>query len=123
MNVGSARRLFHAALPEDWASAKRAGHYAMSTRGRTLAEEGFIHASYESQVEATGNRYYADVDELVLLVIDRDALDAEVVDESPTDKPDDEHYPHIYGPVPVAAVVEARAWRRGPAGRWRLEDS
>ena len=115
-----AHRLFHAALPSDWSAAVDAGVYEVSTRGRTIADEGFIHASYENQVERVVNAFYADVDDLVLLVIDRDRLDVQVVDESPTGDPADEHFPHIYGPLPVAAVIEARAWRREPGASWRL---
>jgi len=120
MSVVCAHRLYHAALPGDWEQAQRAGRYEMSTRGRTLADEGFIHASYENQVEGVVNSFYADLDELVLLEIDRDALDADVIDESPTGNPADEHFPHIYGPVPVAAVAAATPWRRGPGAPWRL---
>lgn len=122
MRVACAHRLFHAALPDDWAAAQAAGRYEMSTRGRTLADEGFIHASYESQVEATANRFYGDLDELVLFELDRDALDAEVIDESPTGDPADEHFPHIYGPIPVAAITTARPWRRTGGEPWRLVD-
>ena len=93
----------------------------MSTRGRTLAEEGFIHASYESQVERVVNSFYADVDELVLLEVDRDRLDIDVIDESPTGDPASEHFPHIYGPTPVAAVVAAQPWHRRPGEPWRLD--
>ena len=121
MSVVCAHRLFHAALPDDWVVALAAGRYEMSTRGRMLADEGFIHASYENQVETTANRFYTDLDELVLLELDRDALDADVIDESPTGDPADEHFPHIYGPIPVAAVVAVRRWRREPNELWRLQ--
>ena len=102
--------IYHLALPGDWAAAQRAGVYTMSTRGRSLAEEGFIHAAYEGQVDDVANRYYADVDALVLLVIDPDRVGSPVVDESPSGDVADEHFPHIYGPIPLGAVVEARPW-------------
>ena len=35
--------IYHIATAADWAQAQRDGQYATSTRGRTLAEEGFIH--------------------------------------------------------------------------------
>ena len=75
----------------------------VSTRGRSLADEGFIHAAYERQVEDVLNRYYADVDEVVLLVIDRGTVGAPVLDESVAG----EQFLHIYGALPVAAVVDA----------------
>lgn len=118
-----AARLYHAALPHEWTAAERAGTYENSTRGRTLADEGFIHASYAHQVEGVVNRFYADLAELVLLVVDRGALTVPVIDEPATDTSADECFPHIYGPLPVAAVVEARPWRRAPGTPWRLPTS
>lgn len=120
MTVSCSNRLFHAALPGDWDAAQAAGLYEMSTRGRTLAEEGFIHASYENQVERVVNSFYADLHDLVLLEIDRERLDVEVVDESPTGNPGDESFPHLYGPLAAGAVVTATPWRRAEGEPWRL---
>jgi uncharacterized protein (DUF952 family) len=120
MSASCSHRLFHAALPGEWAAAQIAGVYDRSTRGRSLAEEGFIHASYENQVERVVNTFYADLYELVLLEIDRGRLDVEVRDESPTGDPADEHFPHLYGPLPVAAVAQATPWHREPGQPWRL---
>ncbi len=71
----------------------------------TLADEGFIHCSRRNQVEATANRFYGDLAELVLLTIDEAALDAPVVDEDLYDT--GESFPHVYGPIPVSTVVDA----------------
>lgn len=120
MTAACSNRLFHAALPGDWTAAQAAGRYEMSTRGRTLADEGFIHASYENQVEGVANRFFADLDELVLLEIDRERVDVEVIDESPTGDPADEHFPHIYGPLSVSAVVRAQPWHRDAGLPWQL---
>ncbi len=38
-------RLYHIATVPDWQQAQRDGEYRTSTRGRSLSEEGFIHAS------------------------------------------------------------------------------
>ena len=59
--------LLHIALPDDWAAAREPGEYRISTRGRTLDEEGFVHCSYPGQLEGVANRFYADVVELVIL--------------------------------------------------------
>jgi uncharacterized protein (DUF952 family) len=106
--------IYHAALPEDWEAGVRAGRYEVSTRGRTLADEGFIHAAFERQVEGVLNRYYADVDDVVLLVIDLGAVGAPVIDETVGG----EQFPHIYGALPVAAVVDAVPWAREPGEPW-----
>ena len=100
-------RLFHLALRRDWQSAQEAGEYRVSTRGRTLAEEGYLHASYEHQWQGVRDAYYADVTEpLVLLEVDPALLDVPVVEEVPAGG--DEAFPHVYGPLPVAAVVAVR---------------
>src|SRR3546814_8343498 len=74
--------IFHIALASDWAEAKAAGSYTVSTRGRTLAEEGFIHASRADQWTGVREAFYSDVTEpLLLLQIDTDLLDVPVVEE------------------------------------------
>jgi len=114
--------IYHLALPEDWDAAQRSGTYEMSTRGAPLASVGFIHASYQHQVEGVANEFYADVDELVLLTIDPDAVGSSVVDESPTDDPADELFPHIYGPLNRNAVVSVRPMQRDADDKWQFPE-
>jgi anti-anti-sigma factor len=111
--------IFHAALPDDWAAARAAGQYTISTRGVSLDDEGFIHCSYRHQVEGVANRFYGDVAELVLLTIDPTVLEAPVIAEPPADGID-ELFPHVYGPIALAAVTTASMWRRSPDGTFRL---
>jgi uncharacterized protein (DUF952 family) len=100
-------RLYHLALRRDWEAAQEAGEYRVSTRGRTLAQEGFLHASYAHQWQGVRDAYYADVTEpLVLLEVDPARLDVPVVEEAPAGGA--EAFPHVYGPLPVAAVVAVR---------------
>lgn len=98
-----------------WDAARGAGTYEMSTRGRTLSEEGFIHCSLPHQLAGVaellygaGSRAPAGGPDLVVLVIDADRLPAPVRYESAA--PGGEEFPHIYGPVPVEAVVDVRPW-------------
>jgi uncharacterized protein (DUF952 family) len=96
--------VFHIALATDWAAAVDAGDYRVSTRGRTLDEEGYIHASRAHQVDGVRRGFYADVEEpLLLLEIDPELLGVELRLERPPGAP--EEFPHIYGPIPLAAVV------------------
>jgi glutathione S-transferase len=103
--------LFHAAMPDDWAAAFQTGEYTMSTRGMTLDDVGFIHMSTREQVEATANRFYADVDQLVLLTVDQLKVPSKIVWEPPSHD-SDVLFPHIYGPLPVSAVVLTNYWFR-----------
>jgi uncharacterized protein (DUF952 family) len=97
-------RICHIAKVADWETAQAAGEYRVSTLGRTLEQEGFLHASRAGQWQAVYDAFYAGVDEpLVLLEIDSGLLGVPVVEEAPPGT--DELFPHIYGPLPVAAVV------------------
>jgi heme-degrading monooxygenase HmoA len=63
------------------------------------------------------NRYYADVDELVVLTIDPSLLASELVVEEPFPGAP-ERYPHVYGAIPLSAVVATTVWRRRPDQPW-----
>jgi uncharacterized protein (DUF952 family) len=98
-------RIFHIATASDWQAARASGAYTTSTRGVTLEEEGYIHASRADQWEGVRVAFYADVTEpLVLLEIDTDLLGVPVVEEIPAPGTT-ETFPHVYGAIPPAAVV------------------
>jgi uncharacterized protein (DUF952 family) len=98
-------RIFHLATQADWDAARASGAYTTSTYGVSLADEGFIHASRADQWEGVRERYYANVEEpLVLLEIDTDLLDVPWVEELPAPEAT-ETFPHIYGPLSPDAVV------------------
>lgn len=115
------------------ARASASGTYEMSTRGLTLDEVGFVHCSQRHQLPQVARMLYEgrDARDLVVLVIDSERLTAPVRYEPPvpaaacadgeTGAADGESgaggaggsgelFPHIYGPVPVAAVVAEEAW-------------
>jgi len=107
-------RIFHIATAADWRRTLASGTYTTSTVGRSLEEEGFIHASRHDQVQGVFDRYYRRLREpLVLLTIDTARLtDAEVVVEPVGD----DTYPHVYGPINRTAVVDVVPLsRRGAA--------
>ncbi|MHA5050977.1 DUF952 domain-containing protein [Streptomyces sp. SD15] len=100
-----------------WDAARETGTYEMSTRGRTLQEEGFIHCSLRHQLPGVASFLYgsyAGPDELVVLVIDEDRLGVPVRYEAA--EPGGEEFPHIYGPIPVAAVIDVEVWEAGRSG-------
>ena len=112
--------IFHLAASADWDDARGVGRYEQSTVDRTLAEEGFIHCSFAGQVQATADRYLRGRDDVVLLVIDQ-AQVADILKVEDTSGRG-EMYPHLYGPLPVAAVTEAVPVPLGADGRIRLDD-
>lgn len=113
--------LLHLAEAPLWEAARGTGTYEMSTRGRTRQEEGFIHLSLPSQLPGVARMLYGDGvgsedgdgdgdwdggHDLVVLVVDPARLTAPVRYEAM--KPGGEEFPHLYGPLPVEAVVEVR---------------
>ena len=71
--------LYHIATAPDWDQARQDGEYRTSTRGRSLREEGFIHASTAAQVLPVANAVYQDEQQdLLLLVLDSSRIAAEI---------------------------------------------
>jgi glutathione S-transferase len=101
--------ILHLAIRADWEAAKSSGHYTWSTRGITVADEGYTHCSFESQWKGVRDRFYGDLtdQELVLLEINEEKLTNKVVVEQLGAAP--EAFPHIYGCIDIAAVVNERA--------------
>ena len=110
--------IFHVALASDWHAAQTSRAYHISTRDRTLADVGFIHASYARQVAGVANAYYAGVRGLVLLVIDRQRVLAPVRDEHVSGTND--AFPHIYGPLNLDAVVDVLPFEPAEDGTFSL---
>ena len=81
-------------------------------RAPSLDEVGFFLLSSAEQVHLPANRLYAGREDLLLLVIDQAQLDAPVRWEPgvPTD-PSSMTFPHLYGSLPTAAVVDIRPYR------------
>lgn len=111
--------IFHIAEEADWLQARQAGEYRMSTRGRTLAEEGFIHASRLDQVPGVAEAFYADAGPLLLLHLDPARLTSPVRDDEVAPGV---VFPHIYGPINLDAVVATSPLARGADGSFVLPD-
>ena len=101
--------IYHLTEPDRWAQSLTEGAHTGSTRGVELAQEGYIHCSTSDQWPAVVERFYGDVEALLLLHVDEDKLDAPLVYEQLGDAA--EAFPHVYGPIPLAAVVEVERLR------------
>jgi len=75
---------------------------------QSLETEGFIHCSFEEQLDRVIGRYYSDARNIVVLGIETDRLMSRVVNEPSTGN---EIYPHIYGPVNRDAIVSVSTRR------------
>lgn len=135
--------IYHLALAEEWQAAQRQGSYRRSTRGLSLEQVGFIHASRADQLAATYRRFYGDVGPVTLLTIDPQQLTAPLRYEPAPQRGGDagsdrsaeaggeeraektgyesseggekggELFPHIYGPLPLEAVLNAEPFALG----------
>src|SRR5262249_37511683 len=85
--------IFHLTFTADWEAGVTAGEYRLSTRGRSLDEVGFIHCSFENQVNRVAASLFAGTLELVLLTIDPARVRAEIRHENLDGG--DELFPHI----------------------------
>lgn len=102
--------IFHLCTRAALTDARAAGAYTPAS----LANEGFVHLSRAHQVLPTARAYFADVPDVVVLVVDPTVLSAPLVYEPPAPLPsaspkvgDVELYPHCYGPIDLAAIVDA----------------
>ncbi|HQU90772.1 MAG TPA: DUF952 domain-containing protein [Pyrinomonadaceae bacterium] len=91
--------IYHIVLPEAWEAVKHNSNYS----AESLETEGFIHCSYDHQLDGVIGRYYSASPELVILKLDIGKLTSKLVSEPSTGG---EVYPHIYGSINLDAVVD-----------------
>ena len=101
--------IFHVTTRADWEAAEAVGSYRMSTKGATLDEVGFIHASSAEQLPRVAAFLYGDSDEsLVVLELDDDGIRRSGIRIPWEDGGAGELFPHIYGAVEAAFVTAVR---------------
>ena len=101
--------IFHVTTQAEWEAAEAVGSYRMSTKGATLDEVGFIHASSAEQLPRVASFLYAGTDEpLVVLELDDDGIRRSGIRIPWEDGGAGELFPHIYGELDTAFVAAAR---------------
>jgi uncharacterized protein (DUF952 family) len=107
--------LVHLCGADEWRLAQARGEH----RPESLGAVGFVHLSTPEQVHLPANRLYAGRTDLVVLRLDPDRLAASIRWESgaPTD-PDSMVFPHLYGPLPVGAVMSVTPYLPDADGRF-----
>jgi uncharacterized protein (DUF952 family) len=107
--------LLHICAAPDWVSAQRHGEH----RPDSLRDVGFVHLSTPHQVHLAANRVYLGRTDLLLLHVDTSRLESPVRWErgAATD-PASMLFPHLYGPLPVSAVIAVTEYRPGEDGRF-----
>jgi uncharacterized protein (DUF952 family) len=106
--------ILHITTRAEWDAARVAGSYCPPS----LEREGFIHCSTHAQAVGSANKYFRGRTDLVLLVIDESRVAATLRYEPPAPIPEpsaptaeltdprvSELFPHLYGPLALAAVI------------------
>ncbi len=91
--------IYHIVLSDVWEKSKDEHEY----EAESLATEGFIHCSYPNQLESVLERYYKNQTKVLILRINPNSLVSKLIAEPSTNG---EIYPHIYGKINRAAIVD-----------------
>ncbi len=90
--------IFHILDADAWTRAQQAGVHAPAE----LARDGFLHCCRRSQLGFVAARFFAGRAGMLVLRIDPSACPGELRWER--SEPDQDSFPHLFGPVPIAAV-------------------
>jgi uncharacterized protein (DUF952 family) len=100
----------------EWATAEVADVYLGS---QDDARDGFIHFSTAAQAAMTAAKYFSARDDLVIVAVDVAALGIKLMWE-PSRGGD--MFPHLYGPLAMAAVRWMKPLPLGPDGRHQFPE-
>ena len=88
--------------PAAWAAAQAEGVYTPPE----LARDGFLHCCTPAQLDFVLRTHFPGRTDVLVLSFDAVAVGAPL--EWATSEPGMDPFPHLYGPIPVAAVIEVR---------------
>ena len=109
--MSESKTIYHMCRREEWATAQASGRYVGSTQDTA---DGFIHFSTAAQVRESAAKHRAGQSGLVLLAVDAELLGAALRWEPSRGGA---LFPHLYGPLPLAAVIAAHDLPLGSDGR------
>lgn len=115
-NQPSQSAIFHITQRQQWEAAQQQGLY----RCESLETEGFIHCSTLPQLVKVANLFFAGQTGLVLLCLDASRLQSDLRYDLVTEN---EAFPHIYGPVNLAAIVQVLDFPPKPDGTFELPEA
>ena len=95
---------------EEWAKAEAAGAFAGASVDRA---DGFIHFSTAEQAPETAAKWFAGRGDLTLAAVEAEALGDDLRWEPSRGGA---LFPHLYGPLPMSAVVWSRPLPLGSGG-------
>jgi uncharacterized protein (DUF952 family) len=105
--------LVHLCPTDDWSAAENQGEL----EPESLASAGFIHLSTPEHVHLPANRLFRGREDLVLLHIDTSRLESPIRWElGVSTDPESMLFPHLYGALPVGAVINITSYRPSADG-------
>ncbi|TGD97180.1 DUF952 domain-containing protein [Methylobacterium nonmethylotrophicum] len=99
-----------------WRDAEAAGRFDGAPVDRA---DGFIHFSTAAQAPETAAKHFSGIENLLLIAVDAEAL-GEALRYEPSRG--GALFPHLYGPLPLAAVRSVAPLPLGPDGRHVFPD-
>jgi uncharacterized protein (DUF952 family) len=105
--------VFKIVATEEWRAAEAAGEF---TGAAVDLADGYIHFSSAAQAPETAAKWFAGRTDLILVAVDAEALTALHWEVSRGDQ----LFPHLYGPLPMSAVVWSRPLPLGIDGRHKF---
>ena len=106
--------IFKVCEAPEWREAESRGSYEGSADDR---RDGFIHFSTLTQLAGTLTKHFPDRDDLVLVAVKAEALGGALKWE-PSRGGD--QFPHLYGALPISAVLWVRPLLRDEYGGYLL---
>jgi uncharacterized protein (DUF952 family) len=104
------RRIYKLLDKVDWAAARSSGAF---TGSEVDIADGYIHFSTAEQAGETARRHFSGQGNLYLLTVDADAL-GEALRWEPSRG--GALFPHLYGPLALAQVIDVRPLDLGADG-------
>ncbi|MEI7585869.1 DUF952 domain-containing protein [Runella sp.] len=90
--------IYHIVFPDYWAKFEGASEYF----SETFEVEKFIHCSRKEQLAGVLERFFAGVNDLLIVEIDESKLTSPLLYEAVPDS--EKTFPHIFGPINRAAI-------------------
>jgi uncharacterized protein (DUF952 family) len=103
------RAIYKICSAAEWAEARRTGRFVGSDIDH---RDGFIHFSTRDQVGETAARYFSGLDDLVLVMVDPDALGHRLKWEPARGGA---LFPHLYGQLDTTAAIWVKELPAGEA--------
>jgi len=104
------RPIYHMCRRAEWVAAEAAGSYRGSSQDTA---DGFIHFSTADQIRESARKHRAGQTDIVLVTVDALRLGAALKWEPSRGGA---LFPHLYGPLPLDAVIRIDALPLGPDG-------